>query len=74
VTNELNLCAAHISEAEDAQCFVTGAGSLGWEINCPRDLTLSYSLSLSLSLSLSHDEKTEFKFQTTTFTTTWMTT
>jgi len=64
VTNELNLRAAHISEAEDAQCFVMGAGSLGWEINCPRGLTFGYSLS--------HDEKTEFKFQRTTFTTAWM--
>ena len=45
MTNELNLCAAHISEAEDAQCFVMGAGSLAWEINCPRGLTFGFSLS-----------------------------
>jgi hypothetical protein len=45
MTNELNFCAAHISEAEDAQCFVMGAGSLAWEINCPRGPTFGYSLS-----------------------------
>jgi hypothetical protein len=47
VTNELNICAAHVSEVENVECFVMGAGSLAWEINCSaRGLTFGYCLFL----------------------------